>query len=360
MAGGASTQVPQGLGWTLGGGTGTASAGQAPPSGPNLAALDVEVKALEKKVVKLEQQLDTQAVRIGTTTFSSRFEAEAWMKVNCPASGGFIFFVDFHSLLALAFGGGVTMAEILKLQETTVKLSFATVEEAIITASFQLEIPTFFGKASTVATSNSAKVLPGLQSFATWDAGDGDHGLRYDMKNKVRVYAETWRSSAEFNLSSAALIVAQAMMHDAIAFVDKVSYWISEFYTDCKNKGADDKETWKHISHTIREICSILHDARKAGRGYYTTPSERAACCFWGQLQAHREMQVLTSRSLVSDPRLSHILNLHLRDNAVMKSELNKVMDMIRGVQKDVTELKKKKAAVSTGRCVTTARSEEE
>jgi hypothetical protein len=90
-----------------------------------------------------------------------------------------------------------------------------------------------------------------------------------------------------------------------------------------------------------REICSILHDARKGGRGHYTTPAERGSCAFWGQLQAHREMEVLASRSLVSDPRLSHILNLHLRDNAVMRSELVKVNDTIRTLQRDMMELKK-------------------
>jgi hypothetical protein len=161
------------------------------------------------------------------------------------------------------------------------------------------------------------------------------------MKNKVRNYAEAWRTAAEFQLSPDALAIAQTMLHNLLAFVDKVSYWISEFFTDCRNKGANNGETWKHISHTIREICNILHDARKAGRGPYTNASERASCSFWGQLQAQREMEILSQRSLVSDPRLSHILNLHLRDNAVMRSELVNLNDSIRGLQRDIAELKK-------------------
>ena len=44
----------------------------------------------------------------------------------------------------------------------------------------------------------------------------------------------------------------------------------------------------------------------------------------------------------MGDPRLSHILNLHLRDNAVMRSELVKVNDTIRMLAKDVNELKNK------------------
>jgi hypothetical protein len=132
----------------------------------------------------------------------------------------------------------------------------------------------------------------------------------------------------------------------------RVSYWITEFFTDCKNKGANENKTWKHISHTVREICNILHDVRKAGRGQYTTAGERAACAFWGQLQAQREMEVLAKRSLVSDPRLSHILNLHLRDNGVMRSELVALNDTIKILQRDITELKKtnsRRQGVATG-----------
>jgi hypothetical protein len=336
--------VPNNLAWNVAVG----QTGSTPFSGPTPSAsplggqaLNPDLKALEKKILRLERLLDARAVKIGTKTFATRQEAEAWLNTSCTSPGGYTFFVDFHSLLALAFGAGGTMADVLKLQETTVKLSFASIDEAIVYSSFHLEIPSFFGKPSTGATMQSAKVLPGLQTYAAWDSGDGDHGLRYDMKQKVMGYADTWRTSAEYNLGPEALVVAQTMLHNAVAFVDKVSYWITEFFTDCRNKGANDGETWKHISHTIREVCNILHDARKAGRGHYSTAKERAACAFWGQLQAQREMEVLSQRSLVADPRLSHILNLHLRDNAVMRSELAAVHETMKNIQKDISDLKK-------------------
>ena len=53
-------------------------------------------------------------------------------------------------------------------------------------------------------------------------------------------------------------------------------------------------------------------------------------------------MQVLTKAGLVGDHRLSHVLNLHLRDNAVMKSEMVKFHDLLREMKKEILELKNK------------------
>lgn len=54
-------------------------------------------------------------------------------------------------------------------------------------------------------------------------------------------------------------------------------------------------------------------------------------------------MQLITKQGLMGDPRLSHILNLHLRDNAVMKSEFAKMTDTIRLMAREIADLKKKK-----------------
>jgi hypothetical protein len=84
-----------------------------------------------------------------------------------------------------------------------------------------------------------------------------------------------------------------------------------------------------------------MPEKRAGAVGQHTTAAERASCAFWGQLQAQREMEILAQRSLVSDHRLSHILNLHLRDNAVMRSKIVAVNEMIKGLQKDIPALKK-------------------
>jgi hypothetical protein len=290
----------------------------------------------------LEQQFDLQSVKIGQTTFGSRQEADVWLKGQCPGAGAHLFFVDFHSLLALAWGQGNTMAEILKLDESWNKLSYTSLEEAIIATLFYLEIPAFFGKPSLGATNSSAKILPGLPNYETWHVGDTDRGLRYDLKRKIQEQVDTWELALLHLLPVAAQSLASNMLKASAEFVGVVSNWITGFYQDSKCKGANETETWKHILHTVREICHILHVARGLGRGHIVNPNDCASCLFWGQLQAHREMQVLTKAGLVGDHRLSQFLNLHLRDNAVMKSELVKVHDLMREMKKEILELKKK------------------
>lgn len=82
------------------------------------------------------------------------------------------------------------------------------------------------------------------------------------MKHKVQERVEAWQSSAELFLPPGAQLVAQAMLLASATFVEFVSNWVTQFFGDCKTKGADETETWKHISHTVRELCSILHNAR--------------------------------------------------------------------------------------------------
>jgi hypothetical protein len=287
----------------------------------------------------LEQSLDSQSVKVGFETFISREDASAWMKLNCPLPGSHAFFLDFHSLLALAFGPGASTRDVLKTEESRTKLNYSTSEEAIMTASFQIEIPAFYGTASSQATTLSAKILPGLPTFAAWDTGDGDRGLRYDLRRKVLNHTQSWEKAASAALSPQAQVVAQTMLLASSNFVDFVSNWITQFYGDCRAKGANGEETWKHISHTIRELCQILHNARNAGQGPFLSASDRATGIFWGSMQAYREMSVITAKGMMGDPRLSHILNLHLRDNAVMRSEMKDALLKIKNLQGEVTGL---------------------
>jgi hypothetical protein len=65
-------------------------------------------------------------MKIGMQRFSSYIDADAWMKLNCPLTGSYSYFLDFHSLMALAHGAGGTMGEILKVEEARAKLNFTT------------------------------------------------------------------------------------------------------------------------------------------------------------------------------------------------------------------------------------------
>jgi hypothetical protein len=73
------------------------------------------------------------------------------------------------------------------------------------------------------------------------------------------------------------------------------------------------------ISHCVRAIFADLHEARIAGRGSYPKGIEAAAGIVWGSLQGLKRMQEYSALGFSAHPKLSHILNLHLQDHALMK-----------------------------------------
>jgi hypothetical protein len=75
------------------------------------------------------------------------------------------------------------------------------------------------------------------------------------------------------------------------------------------------------VSQSVRAIFAELHVAWIAGRGPFLA-SERPAGIAWGCLQAFKRMKDFTKHKFSADLKISHILNLHLQDNAVMRSEL--------------------------------------
>ena len=68
----------------------------------------------------------------------------------------------------------------------------------------------------------------------------------------------------------------------------------------------------------MRAIFRELHIARVAGRGPF--PNGKAGPIVWACLQAQIRMNEFLENGFAADPKLSHILNIHLQDNAVMKS----------------------------------------
>jgi hypothetical protein len=87
---------PPGFGWNLTNQPQSTSPYGAPISGTPAPAANplagtvpsmVDVKSLERRMLKIEQQLASQAVRVGGQTFTSQFEAEAWLGINCPRAG---------------------------------------------------------------------------------------------------------------------------------------------------------------------------------------------------------------------------------------------------------------------------------
>jgi hypothetical protein len=309
----------------------------AGPASANVMGLAQRIVLLERKVTDLEEQLGGEAINVGGAEFKSMTNAGAWLKAQASLDGDYVFFLDAHGLMALANGKGATTQEVLKMAEYQEKLKYSSIDAALIAAGFQIAIPEFFG---IRATDKSAKALPGLSKSKDWDAKDGDRGLRYDITQKCMTVYMDRSTTMQYNLSPVARLVAGTMLTEAIEFVTTLVTWISTFLTDRGNKGDDEAETIQHMSHAVRAIMEMLHATRAPGRGPFV-PGEMGTKIFWGPLQALGVMRELRAANFSAHPALSHILNLHLKDNAVTKSEMIVLEKKLKTTMDDVKALKR-------------------
>jgi hypothetical protein len=301
-------------------------------------ALTQRIASLERKVTTdLEGQLGGEAINVGGSEFKSMTNAGAWIKAHAPQDGDYAFFLDAHGLMALANGKGATTQEVLKMAEYKEKLKYSSIDAALIAAGFQIAIPEFFG---IKTTDKSAKALPGLSKSKDWDAKDGDRGLRYDITRKCMTVYMDRSATMHFNISPAARLVAGTMLTtEAQEFVTTLVSWISTFLTDRGNKGDDEVETIQHMLHAVRTIMEMLHASRAPGRGPFAQ-GEMGTKIFWGTLQALGVMRELRAANFSAHPALSHILNLHLQDNAVTKSEMIAMEKKLKTTMDDLKALK--------------------
>jgi hypothetical protein len=127
--------------------------------------------------------------------------------------------------------------------------------------------------------------------------------------------------------------VASAMWADTKTFLNDLATWISEHYSQLSEQAGakDGPEVWKLVCHCIRAIFKLMHEARLPGRGPHAL-GDQYGSVFWGALQTHSVIQELSSESFEAHPRLSHILNIHLRDNALSKSAMDRVLTEIKRI----------------------------
>mmetsp|Transcript_17075 Transcript_17075/g.24153 ORF Transcript_17075/g.24153 Transcript_17075/m.24153 type:complete len:228 (+) Transcript_17075:2636-3319(+) len=194
-----------------------------------------------------------------------------------------------------------------------------------------MEFPPFFGAdgKGRYATKNSREV-PGIKTFCEWNAKDGYTGARYALRRSIEQATNTLRQSAVSNLQGSAANVASEMISSSQTFLITFCEWMTQRYSDLTGRasksdlGAKDN-VWKLISHCIRSIFHDLHECRSTGRGPFTSNLDRAGRIMWECLQAHTRMKAFLRQGFSADITLSHVLNLHLQDNAVIHSKMDEV-----------------------------------
>jgi hypothetical protein len=275
-----------------------------------------------KGTQNLEEQLQANRVDVGGISFKSRTFVRTWLTTNASGVGAYVHFVDAHSLLNLASEDLGTNNKVLTFQTNAAKSGYSSAEEALIGSSFKIELPAMFGKdSSNASASKDTRVLPAVQSFDEWNPSNGYTGAKHLFNRKVEEAKDSMIASADRQLSGMALMVTTEMITKSALFLREMSNWMSSQYTDLVGRGGDPHDTWKLISQSVQAIFAELHTGRISGRGPFL-PGERPAGIAWGCLQAYKRMKEFTKHKFSADTRISHILNLHLQDNDVMKSEL--------------------------------------
>jgi hypothetical protein len=300
----------------------------APGSGVTVALL----KLLEDRIKDLEERLQDKAVTIGVTTFNSQKFTKAWLAANAGAPGAYIYFMDAHSMLNLAMEDASSNAEVLLFQQSATKSGYGTSEEALVGSSFKIELPVIFGRDwDANRMSADSRVLPAMKVPDSWDPEDGYNGGRHRFEREIKEVKATMLRGAANHMQGIGLLAAIKCISTTYAFLDRLAKWISSQFRDLVGRGGSKEDCWRLISHCVRAIFSDLHAARIAGRGPFMT-SDRQLGVVWGCLQAHRVMSEYVDADFASHPRCSHILNLHLQDNALMKTEFNEYRDKTNGI----------------------------
>jgi hypothetical protein len=334
-----------GLGsWGLGG-MSLGGGGAAAESGSSLTLMS-RMTDLEDRVREIEEQLQAKSVFMGGINFKSLVTTRAWMLVNAAASGGFIYFLDAHGMLSLSTDEVGSARSVIHFQQAAKKGGFKSTEEALVVSSFKIELPSIFGSDSSSSQMTAdTRTLPAMKSADVWDPKDGYTGGRMRFEALIKEAKTMMLASVGDHLQGIGKIVAMECITESYQFLMKLAEWISKEHTNLVGRGGSDEGCWKLISHCIRSIFRDLHVARLAGRGPFLG-TDRAGGIVWGCLQAHRVMKEYVEYDFSAHPKCSHILNIHLQDNALMKSEASKTTKaqnaLIEKLTKAVTDLQSK------------------
>ena len=104
----------------------------APPfGGPLFKLLEEEVQSIN---------FGTKSVSIVGQEFASKTAVAAWTKINCLNDPGYLFCVDVHSYLALAFTVK-DMQSHVQMEVVSKKAKYSSPEHMLVTKSFGMKIP---------------------------------------------------------------------------------------------------------------------------------------------------------------------------------------------------------------------------
>jgi len=300
------------------------------------------IVTLETDLQKVKDKVEGSKVEVSGVTFSTRSDTKLWMQTNAGGPGMFVHFVDFHTLVNVGSSEFGSNLQVLKFDADSIKAGHTSEEEALVSASFKIEIPVIFGSdSSNTEGTRDSRVLPGCKLFSERDSGNGYTGLRYVLAKAVEDARSRLVESSHLNLTGMGLLVALEMIGASTQFVQALSTWILQEFNDLVGRGGDRDVTWKLICQSVKKIFYALHTLRQSGRGRLN-PGDKSSSMMWGCLQAYKRMNEFVANNFSTDTDLFYILNKHLQDNTTTKKDTGALRVALEEANKDIARLEKR------------------
>ena len=318
------------------------------PSAPTTASTggaSAEIKLLQQQVADLQAQAASSSVVVAGQVFKSLAQVTSWMTLNASSAGSHVAFLDACGLLAVSYRDQMSSMEHAKFTAMTGKQgSFATVVEAKLDFSFQLELPQFFGLDSGAhALSASLRTLPHIKDYSIWNGVGGLGGARSTLSQLINNDMQHLKAGLDGSGSKEARSVSDEMMMESRDFLSQLSAWMTSYYLALTEKGHQEKSSWEVVCRAVRAIFKELYKVRMSGRDYRASGAPLGPAQVWACLQGLRMQREFCDAGFASHRAVINILHDYLMDTSVTKDAVTALeTKLIALITSKVAEAKRK------------------